>query len=76
MNDGINGERVRDLRLGKRWTLDRLSEESGVDPRTISDIEHNRNRKPAHDKVVNLARALGVEPEEIWPVGLPKAVAS
>lgn len=71
----MKGSVVRDLRLDLRWTLRELSERSGVDLRTISDIEHGRNQSPSYDKVVNLARALGVEPSILWPVAAPPAEA-
>lgn len=64
----MNGALLRELRLDRRYTLQQLEELSGVDQRTISDIEHGRNQKPAYDKVVNLARALNVEPSLLWPV--------
>jgi transcriptional regulator with XRE-family HTH domain len=76
----MNGKRLRELRLSKRtddgrpWSLAYLSRLSGVDSRTISDIEHSRNLNPAYDKVVGLAHALGVEPQELWPVEFPRAV--
>lgn len=64
----MNGERLRNARLDARLTLRELSELSGVDPRTISDIEHGRNRAPAYEKVVRLALALQMNPQELWPV--------
>ena len=64
----MNGALLRELRLNRRYTLQQLEDLSGVDQRTISDIEHGRNQKPAYDKVVSLAQALGVEPSLLWPV--------
>lgn len=52
------GANVRKLREVRKWTLDRLSEESGVDVGTISALE---NRDSQRSKYVHrLARALGV----------------
>lgn len=64
----MNGELLRNARLDARLTLRELSELSGVDPRTISDMEHGRNQSPSYDKVVKLARALKLKPEQLWPI--------
>ena len=70
----MDREKLRALRLAKRrddgrpWSLAYLGRLSGVDSRTISDIEQGRNLNPAYDKVVNLANALGVDASELWPL--------
>ena len=72
----IRGRLLRRTRLRRKLTLDRLSALSGVNLRTISDIEHGRNRKPAYDKVVRLERALGMDPGTLWSVPELTAAAS
>lgn len=67
----MNGTALRDARLNQRLTLIELSQKSGVDHRTISDLEHGRIQSPSYDKVVKLAHALGLEPSDLWPVDLP-----
>jgi transcriptional regulator with XRE-family HTH domain len=60
--------RLLKARLAKRWTRVRLYAESGVHPNTISDIENARNQHPSFEKVVRLARALEMTPEDLCPV--------
>jgi transcriptional regulator with XRE-family HTH domain len=61
-------ENLRAARAAKNWTRRRLYVESGVHENTISDIENARNQAPSFEKVVRLARALGMAPEELHPV--------
>ena len=63
----MNGELLRHARVNARLTLKELSDLCDVDPLTISDIEHARNSAPAYDKVVVLANALRLKPEQLWP---------
>lgn len=72
----MNGAALRDARLQRGMTLQGLSQQTGVDFRTISDIEHGKIAAPSYDKVVKLARALGLDPEQLWPVEIPPAVNS
>ena len=51
-------ERVRFLRKKKGWTLNQLSETSGVSRATLSKIENGKN--PMFDTVIRLADAFGV----------------
>jgi transcriptional regulator with XRE-family HTH domain len=62
------GNLLRSARTAKGWTRLRLYMESGVHPNTIADIEHGRNQEPSFVKVVRLARALGMQPEDLCPV--------
>jgi transcriptional regulator with XRE-family HTH domain len=61
-------EQLRNARRAKGWTRVRLYAESGVHPNTIADIENARNRQPSFEKVVRLARALDLAPEQLHPV--------
>lgn len=59
-----------------RLTQRQLSERSGVDTSTISLLESDKRHysKVAYGDIVNLARALSVEPEDLFPVpALPAA---
>jgi transcriptional regulator with XRE-family HTH domain len=60
--------RLREARQRKHWTRVRLFVESGVHFNTIADIENGRNQQPSFEKVVRLARALGLQPEQLCPV--------
>lgn len=64
----MNGERLREARQNTRLTLRELARRSGVDQRTISDIELGRNQNPSYEKVVRLARALHMTADALWPV--------
>lgn len=59
------GEYIRELRKGRRWTQERLSEESGVDQVTISHIETGRIKRTSIEKMQRLAEALGVRINEL-----------
>lgn len=59
---------LRTAREARHWSRRELADRSGVHPNTIADIEAERNRNPAFDKVVLLARALEMDPETLWPV--------
>ncbi len=61
---GVNGHRLRELRLEQALTLRVLGERSGVAYDTINKLE--LGRRPAHASTVRkLADALGVEPREL-----------
>lgn len=59
----IDINKVRALRLGKNWSQEQLSEESGLSLRTIQRIENGSNI--SLDSLKVLAKALGVEPNEL-----------
>jgi len=48
----------------------------GVDKTTISDLERGKNKNPSWETVSKIAAALGVDPHELFPVDVPKAVNS
>ena len=50
------------------WTQARLAGEAGVSPTTVSGIESGRIGRPHFGTLRKLARALGVEPEELVAV--------
>lgn len=59
------GKRLENIRRLRMWTQARLAREAGVSPTTISGIETGRTGRPHFGTLGKLARALGVEPEEL-----------
>jgi transcriptional regulator with XRE-family HTH domain len=53
------------LRESRMWTQARLADKAGVSPTTVSGIESGRISRPHFGTLRKLARALGVEPEEL-----------
>jgi transcriptional regulator with XRE-family HTH domain len=61
---GINGQRLRELRVERALSLRALGEKSGVAYDTINKLE--LGRRPAHASTIRkLADTLGVEPREL-----------
>src|ERR687894_2139508 len=63
------GRRLVAIRGRRMWTQARLAEEAGVSPTTVSGIESGRISRPHFGTLRKLARALGVDPEEL--ISLP-----
>ena len=61
------GRKLVVIRERRMWTQARLAEEAGVSPTTVSGIESGRISRPHFGTLRKLARALGVEPEELAP---------
>jgi len=59
---------LRDIRKQKGLTQEELSELSGVDQATISNLEIERVKNPGWQIVARLAKALDVPPEQLFPV--------
>src|ERR671916_2199033 len=62
------GRKLAIIRERRMWTQARLAEEAGVSPTTVSGIESGRIDRPHFGTLRKLARALGVEPEELVAV--------
>jgi transcriptional regulator with XRE-family HTH domain len=62
---GLVGRRLVAIRGRRMWTQGRLAEEAGVSPTTVSGIESGRVSRPHFGTLRKLARALGVESEEL-----------
>jgi transcriptional regulator with XRE-family HTH domain len=62
---GLVGRRLVAIRGRRMWTQGRLAEEAGVSPTTVSGIESGRISRPHFGTLRKLARALGVESEEL-----------
>jgi transcriptional regulator with XRE-family HTH domain len=61
---------LRTARRLARLTQKQLADASGVDTSAISRVENGERdiHDMSYDAVVRLARALGVEPLDLWPV--------
>jgi transcriptional regulator with XRE-family HTH domain len=68
----VNVQRLRALRQQRVLTLRELEERSGVAYNTIWHLE-NGKRGAQPRTLRKLARALGVEPEELVKTGVPDA---
>jgi transcriptional regulator with XRE-family HTH domain len=62
---GLVGRRLVAIRERRMWTQGRLAKEAGVSPTTVSGIESGRISRPHFGTLRKLARALGVESEEL-----------
>lgn len=60
-NDGVHklGERARELRVQKGWTLEELSERSGVSRSALSKLERDQV-SPSYDIIMRLSNGLGM----------------
>ncbi len=59
------GKRIRQLRLKKKWSQEKLAEESGLHTTYISGIERGK-RNLGIENVVRLARALKVDAGQLF----------
>lgn len=59
---------LRTARRLKGITQKELEAMSGIDQTTISAIECGKNKNPSWTIVFRIAKALGVMPEEIFPL--------
>jgi transcriptional regulator with XRE-family HTH domain len=66
------GERLRQLRTGKRWTLDQLAQEAGVSKGLLSGIENGHNQ-PSGKVALKLANALGASVDYLLQGGAEPA---
>ena len=66
------GQRVRDLRKAKGWTLDQAAQHAGLARSTLSKIE-NGQMSPTYEAVKKLAEGLKVSvPQLFTPAGKPQ----
>jgi transcriptional regulator with XRE-family HTH domain len=65
MERSMAGRKLVIIRERRMWTQVRLAEEAGVSPTTVSGIESGRISRPRFGTLRKLARALGVDPEEL-----------
>jgi transcriptional regulator with XRE-family HTH domain len=65
MRERLVGRNLVEIRERRMWTQARLAGEARVSPTTVSGIESGRISRPHFGTLRKLARALGVEPEEL-----------
>ena len=65
MERSTAGRNLVVIRERRMWTQARLADEARVSPTTVSGIESGRISRPHFGTLRKLARALGVEPEEL-----------
>ncbi len=53
------GDRIREFREARKWTQDKLAEETGLSKSFISEIENDK-RTPSADNVLKISNALTV----------------
>jgi transcriptional regulator with XRE-family HTH domain len=58
---------LKSIRDKQKLTQEQLADLSGVDQSTISALETERMKSPSWQIVAKLAKALGVEPEKLFP---------
>lgn len=61
----ILGSAIRRARLQMKWSQEKLAEESGVDLRTISNIERNVGN-PTYENLYSLIHVLKIDSREIF----------
>jgi DNA-binding XRE family transcriptional regulator len=61
----MNLESIRKQRLLSQTQLD---DAAGLRRGTVHDIEHGRSGNPSWETVSKLSKALGVTPEELFPI--------
>lgn len=59
------GERIRELRTARGWSLSKLAEEAGVAKGYVSVVENDPEARPSMDTVMRLARALELPMSEL-----------
>lgn len=68
------GARVRSLRKQKQISLRKFAERVGISPTYLSRVERDEFPPPAENTVVAIAKALGVDPDEL--LALANRIAS
>lgn len=58
--------RVRELRQARDWSQEELANRSGVRQATISNLETAKSQRLEVPIIERLAKALGVEPHELF----------
>jgi DNA-binding XRE family transcriptional regulator len=59
---------LEEVRTQKGISQTELDEKAGLHRGTINDIERGRNKRPAFEVVVRIARVLDVPAESLFPV--------
>lgn len=53
------GQRVRDLRTSKKWSIQTLADKSGLNPGYLSEVERG-TRNPTLEVILSIASALNI----------------
>ncbi len=70
----IDGEKIRALRTKRRWSQRDLSLAAGVDQGVISRLENNIQADTRIDRLVAIARTLGVPTDDLFVPAEPVPV--
>jgi transcriptional regulator with XRE-family HTH domain len=54
------GEKIRELRKGKKLTLEALAAQAGLSKSYLWELENRESQRPSAEKLMSLADALGV----------------
>lgn len=65
------GERVKELRLQRGWTLGQLAQRSGVAESYLSRLERDHYKSPGMRNLTKIAEAFGIPPRSILSVRTP-----
>lgn len=57
------GQRIRDLRVGRKLTQEQLAKAIGITQASMTDLETGKSKSPASQTLTKLARVLEVDPE-------------
>jgi transcriptional regulator with XRE-family HTH domain len=68
---GMLSKRLHDARIRAGLTQAELAAKAKVKVTLVSDIERGKTQAPAYDKLVRIACALGVRPQDLFPVRCP-----
>jgi transcriptional regulator with XRE-family HTH domain len=68
------GRRLRELREARRWSQVDLASHAGLSIGYISKLENDLYRRPSADVFLRLAKAVGVDPADLyWAAGYSEA---
>ncbi len=54
------GDKLRELRKQRRWTLEHVAEQAGLSKSYLWELENRESQRPSAEKLAALADALGV----------------
>lgn len=62
---GTFGERIKELRLKKRFGLREFAKKVGISPTYLSKMEREQDPPPAEDKIIRMAALLGADHNDL-----------
>lgn len=54
------GQKIKEIRHEKKWTLSLMGEKTGISPGYLTDIENARGACPSKEKVDKIVKAFGL----------------